>query len=97
MEFLVMWVILCGLVAVYASGRGRSAFGWFVLSVVLSPLICFLILLALANLKAQTPALAFAGGDAYSADTHVRCPDCRELVRKDACKCRHCGAALIPQ
>lgn len=30
-------------------------------------------------------------------DTHVRCPDCRELVRKDARKCKHCGTALIPQ
>lgn len=29
--------------------------------------------------------------------THVRCPDCRELVRKDARKCKHCGTALIPQ
>lgn len=29
--------------------------------------------------------------------THVRCPDCRELVRKDARKCRHCGTRLIPQ
>jgi hypothetical protein len=30
-------------------------------------------------------------------DTHVRCPDCRELVRNDARKCKHCGTALIPQ
>lgn len=30
-------------------------------------------------------------------DTHVRCPDCRELVRRDARKCRFCGAALVPQ
>lgn len=30
-------------------------------------------------------------------ETHVRCPDCRELVRKDARKCMHCGTGLIPQ
>ncbi len=29
--------------------------------------------------------------------THVRCPDCRELVRKDARKCKHCETALVPQ
>lgn len=29
--------------------------------------------------------------------THVKCPDCRELVRKDASKCKHCQATLIPQ
>lgn len=30
-------------------------------------------------------------------DTHVKCPDCRELVLRDARKCKHCGCALIPQ
>lgn len=27
----------------------------------------------------------------------VQCPDCRELVRWDARKCKHCGAELTPQ
>lgn len=30
-------------------------------------------------------------------DTHVKCPDCRELVLKDARKCKHCGCSLVPQ
>ena len=29
--------------------------------------------------------------------TLVRCPECRELVRRDATKCKHCGCALVPQ
>lgn len=32
-----------------------------------------------------------------TADTHVKCPDCRELVLKDARKCKHCDCALVPQ
>lgn len=32
-----------------------------------------------------------------SPETHVRCPECRELVIRDARKCKHCGCALIPQ
>ena len=32
-----------------------------------------------------------------SPDTHVRCPDCRELVLKEARKCKHCGCKLVPQ
>ena len=32
-----------------------------------------------------------------SPDTHVRCPDCKELVRKEARVCKHCRAALVPQ
>jgi hypothetical protein len=29
-------------------------------------------------------------------ETHVRCSDCRELVLKDARKCKHCGSSLTP-
>lgn len=32
-----------------------------------------------------------------SAGTHVKCPDCKELVLKDARKCKHCGCTLVPQ
>lgn len=30
-------------------------------------------------------------------DTHVRCPDCRELVLREARVCKHCGCKLVPQ
>ncbi len=30
-------------------------------------------------------------------ETHVRCPECRELVRKDAKRCKHCHTILAPQ
>lgn len=29
--------------------------------------------------------------------THLKCPDCRELVLRDASICKHCHAKLIPQ
>lgn len=29
--------------------------------------------------------------------THVYCPECRELVHKDAAKCRFCGQGLVPE
>jgi hypothetical protein len=42
-------------------------------------------------------AWAYSGNNnTESPDTHVRCPDCRELVLKDARKCKHCGCALVP-
>jgi cytochrome c oxidase assembly factor CtaG len=34
---------------------------------------------------------------APAPETHVRCPDCRELVHKEARRCRFCGITLIPQ
>jgi len=30
-------------------------------------------------------------------ESHVRCPECKELVRKDAKVCKHCGTKLIPE
>jgi hypothetical protein len=39
-----------------------------------------------------------SGGVAkVSPDTHVKCPDCRELILKEARKCKHCGTMLTPQ
>ncbi|HWR76769.1 MAG TPA: hypothetical protein VN283_06140 [Thiobacillus sp.] len=36
-------------------------------------------------------------GATPTPDTHVKCPDCRELVLKDARVCKHCGCKLTPQ
>lgn len=34
---------------------------------------------------------------AATPDTHIKCPDCRELILKDARVCKHCGCKLIPE
>lgn len=48
--------------------------------------------------KPDAPGPRFPGpGDiAAGAIPDVRCPECRELVRGDARKCKHCGSALTP-
>lgn len=35
--------------------------------------------------------------NAPTPETHVKCPDCRELILKDAHVCKHCGCKLVPQ
>lgn len=32
-----------------------------------------------------------------SPETHVKCPDCRALVPKEARVCQYCGCKLVPQ
>lgn len=32
-----------------------------------------------------------------STADQVRCPECRELIRFDAKKCKHCGSVVTPQ
>lgn len=78
-----LFVNLMGCIAAYlvAKSRERSAW-WFLLG-----WIGFVIVLALPSLKKDP--------EAPSAETHVRCPDCKELVRHDARKCKHCGSGLV--
>lgn len=90
MEIFLGWAILAVVVGVIAGNRGRSGFGWFLLSLLLSPLIGLILVLAL-----RAPNVPVVAGP--SPDTHVKCPDCRELVLKEARVCKHCGCKLVPQ
>jgi TM2 domain-containing membrane protein YozV len=55
-----------------------------------------------ASFVAKYPGLPWSSSeaaiapDAPSPDTHVKCPDCRELVLSDARVCKHCRCKLIP-
>lgn len=86
MEVLLSWFFFSLLVGFLAGHRGRSGLNWFLLAMLLSPLIAVIALALMSNLKGQP-----------SPDTHVKCPDCRELVLAEARVCKHCGAALKPQ
>ena len=88
MEIAFFWFFFAIAVGILASNRGRSGFIWFVISILFSPLIGVIFVLVMENLKEIN--------DQPNPDTHVRCPDCRELVRNDARKCKHCGVSLVP-
>lgn len=84
MEILVTWLILGAVVGFIAAQRGRSGMGFFALSVLLSPLIGIVVLLA-------TP-----GPSKSTAETERRgpCWQCKEMVMVGASRCRFCGADL---
>lgn len=95
MQTVIFWFLAAVVVGVIAGSKGRSGFGWFVLAVLISPLLAGILVLVLGR---PGGAVAVANGaDQPNADTHVRCPDCRELVLRDARKCKHCGSGLVPQ
>lgn len=96
MELIVGWLAFSVLVAFLAGSRGRNHFFWLVLSLALSPLISGILLLILPKIGDVVP-LRDELGEAITPQSHVKCPDCRELVRHDARKCKHCGTALVPQ
>lgn len=94
MELLLGWLVFSVVVGVVAAGRGRSGLGYFVLSLLLSPLIGLILAIAL---PAKTSAvLAHPGPGDLAAGTRVPCPQCAELVMSTAKVCRFCGIALAP-
>jgi uncharacterized paraquat-inducible protein A len=94
-EFLLFWVGFALVVAFLASSRGRSSVGWFLLSLVISPLLAGLLVLALGRAGPHKPLMDQLFEPAQAQE--VRCTECREVVRHDARRCKHCGATLVPQ
>ena len=90
MTMIFFWVLFAIAVGIFASNRGRSGFGWFFLSLIISPLLGIIFCAVSKN-------LAIKAEIGPTPDTHVKCPDCRELILKDARKCKHCGTSLVPQ
>lgn len=96
MGYVFGWLTFSVIVGVAAGGRGRSGVAWFLISALISPLFGLILLVVLPKLGVAA-VLRDSAGEAITPETHVRCPDCRELVRADAKKCKHCGSALLPQ
>ena len=97
MELFLFWFICAVVTGIVASSRARSGFGWFLLGIPLG--IFALILVALLpSLKAPPRAASptYVGGEIATPATHVRCPDCKGLVHREARKCLHCGTTLVP-
>lgn len=90
MWLIIPWLIFAGIVAILADGRGRSGFGWFILAVLLSPLVGALLVLVLPNLKVELREREF---DRVNSRT---CPFCAERIKTEARVCRYCGRDVGP-
>lgn len=86
--FLFLWLGCAAPCWVVADNKGRFAGVWFLLGLAFG----IFALIAIAVLPS-----VLAAKDAPHPRTHVKCPDCREFVLRDAHVCRHCRCKLVPQ
>jgi RNA polymerase subunit RPABC4/transcription elongation factor Spt4 len=88
-DILLWWFLFSVAAGIIAASKGRHGFGYFLLSMVLSPLIGLILTIALpSSAVAAVPA-------GPTPATHVKCPDCAEFILIEAKVCKHCGCRLV--
>lgn len=92
MAIAFVWFVCAVVTAIIASSRGRNGFGWFLLGCIFGIFAVILV----AALPSQKAVPIVVEGEVATAATHVRCPSCKGLVRKDAVVCLHCRKDLTP-
>jgi hypothetical protein len=99
MMVIFWWVVLAIILGVWVGNRGRSGVLAAILALLISPLIMWLVHLAIGR-KPPAPSNNIYDGPIPASEPPVdfeatrRCPACAELVLQAARKCKHCGELI---
>jgi hypothetical protein len=85
----IAWFVFAIIIGVAAHSRKRSGFGWFLLSLIFSPLLTTVWLLILPRRLTRTRR------EAIEMLRSLReCPYCAETIKREAKVCKHCQREL---
>ena len=92
---VLFWIVFSLAVATIASAKNRSGFTWFFISFLCSPLAAIVCVNCLPTITKGEPAQRSHSAMPKTMTAQLRdCPECAEVIKSAAKKCKHCGSEV---